>query len=186
MKLCAVVMSLAMWAGALGLAEGMTLPLLQAPYQLILSRVGDFDGFGFGSRPGTVLPDIPAGPGDPDPFDAPDDPCALQRTWTHDITADLPAEARIVSAVLIVNIAGVQPEIFRSVLAAGTTALPLIYLDQGELGSGPIVVPLKAADLADGLLNVTIIKGFTRLGRVVCDAQFYDASLLAVVIQTAP
>jgi hypothetical protein len=158
----------------------------------VLNYVGDVDGFGLGVPIGGVLPNAPTGPGDPDPFDAPDEHCVLQPTWqptwTHNITADLadlPTGASILFAVLIVNIAGVEPGKFpTSVLRAGTAEFPLTLLtgDQGEFGSGPIVVPLEVGDLADGLLDVTITKGF----RTTCDVQFYDASLLVVVIKTAP
>jgi hypothetical protein len=176
-------MSLAMWVGAFGLAEGMTRPLVQLPFKLVLNYMGDVDGFGLGVPLRGDLPNAPTGPGDP-PFDVPDDPCVLQPTWTHDITADLPTGASILFAVLIVNIAGVQPEIFQSFLRADTAVLPLTLFpgEQDEFGSGPIAVPLNIDDLADGLLEVTITKGF----RTVCDVQFYDASLLVVVIKNAP
>jgi hypothetical protein len=180
-------MSLAMWVGAFGLAEGVTLPHVQAPVKLVLNYVGVVDGFGFGLDVvpiGGDLPGAPTGPGDP-PFDAPDDPCVQQPTWTHDITADLPEGASIVFAVLIVNIAGVEPGKFPSVLRADTAVFPLTK-DQGAFGSGPIVVPVKVDDLLDKMLDVTITKGkTTRLGTV-CDDQFYDASLLVAVIETAP
>jgi hypothetical protein len=185
-------MSLAMWVGAFGLAEGMTRPLVQLPFKLVLNYVGAVDGFGFGRDVvpiGGDLPGAPTGSGDPAPFDAPDEPCAPERTWTHDFTADLPTGASILFAVLIVNIAGVQPGIFPSFLSADDTAvLPLTLLpgEQGEFGSGPIVVPLNVDDLADGLLKVTITKGITIGQFTVCDDQFYDASLLVVVIKNAP
>jgi hypothetical protein len=155
------------------------------PYQIILHTVGDVDGFGFGLDVcplGCALPEVPAGSGDPAPFDTSDTPCALTRTWTHDFAADLPSGAQVVSAVLMVNAAGIQPEVFPSVLTADSTVLPLTYFNQGERGSGIVPVPLEPADLMDGVLQVTVRKGQQVRGTTVCDVQFYDASALVVLI----
>lgn len=156
------------------------------PYQGIIHKVGDADGFGFGMDVcplGCELPAQPTGSGDPAPFDAPDSPCALTRTWTHDITADLPPGAQVVSAMLMVNAAGIQPESFPSVLTADSMVFPLAYFNQGELGSGPVPVPLMPGDLADGVLQVTIRKGAEVGHRTICDQQFYDTAVLVVLIR---
>lgn len=155
------------------------------PYRVIIHTISDVDGFGFGRDVcplGCVLPEVPAGSGDPAPFDAADEPCALTRTWTHDFTADLPPGTQIVTAILMVNAAGIQPEVFPSVLTADSAVLPLTSFDQGELGSGLVPMPLNPVDLTDGVLHVAVRKGQEVRGMTVCDAQFYDAAVLVVLI----
>jgi hypothetical protein len=179
-------MALGLFLALLGPGEGMAAKLPPLPFKVIVNQVGDLDGFGFGLDVvpiGKELPGPPSGPGDPDPFDAPDEPCALTVSWTHDFTADLPQGAEILFALLVVNAAGIQPELFPSTLFADSTTFPLFRFDQGELGSGLVVVPLDPADLADGLLNVKIVKGRKTRTGTLCDQQFYDTSVLLLLVR---
>jgi hypothetical protein len=163
--------------------ESATPPV--SPYTVIINQLGDLDGFGFGRDVcpiGCDLSEPPVGNDASPPFDSPDSPCALSQSWTHDFGADLPAGAQIVSAALIVNVAGIQPDIFASVLAADTRVIPLTAFAQGEFGSGVVPVPLIPGDLADGFLRVSIQKGIRTRSSTICDAQFYDASILIMLV----
>lgn len=157
-----------------------------SPYKIIVSQVGDIDGFGFGSDVcpvGCELPGPPVGGDDPLPFDAPDSPCASIRSWTHDFGALLPPGGQIISALLLVNAASIQPEIFASVLAADTFVMPLAPFNQGALGSGLVPVPIFPSDLADGFLRVNIQKGIRTPTAIICDDQFYDSSVLVMLVK---
>jgi hypothetical protein len=156
-------------------------------FQVIVNQVGTANGFGFGTDVcplGCQLPAPPAGSSDPQPFDTPDSPCALTQSWTHDFRADLPpGGAQIIGAMLLLNVAGIQPDVFPSMLTADTLVFPLNYFDQGPLGSGVVPVPLNLSDLGDGILSVTIKKGYQARTTTVCDDQFYDTSMLLMLIQ---
>ncbi len=158
-----------------------------ASFQVIVNQLGTTNGFGFGTDVcplGCELPAPPSGSDDPPPFDTPDSPCALTQNWTHDFSADLPPSgAKIISAVLLLNVASIQPDIFSSYLTADTRVFPLSYVDQGALGSGLVPVPLNLSDLEDGILQITIKKGIQTRTSTVCDDQFYDTSALIVLIQ---
>lgn len=186
MKATVGAMTTALLLAVLGPGEGVAAKLPPLPFQVITHQVGDLDGFGFGLHVvpvGGKLPEPPAGPGDPDPFDAPDAPCALSVSWTHDVTGVLPEGAQILFALLVVNAAGIQPEIFASTLIADSTTFPLSLFPQGELQSGLVIVPLDPADLADGLLSVKILKGIRTRTGTVCDQQFYDTSILLLLVR---
>jgi hypothetical protein len=183
-----IVASISLLA-ALSFGEGIGTPhpaLQSQPYQIITQQLGDVDGFGYGFDVcpiGCELAEIPVASGKPIPFDAPDSPCALTPTWVHNLTEQLPPKAEILGALLLLNVAGIEPGKFSSVLTADSTVFPLLYFDQGELGSGLIPVPIDPADLSDGLLQVTIKKGIQTRTTTICDEQFYDASVLLVLIR---
>jgi hypothetical protein len=160
------------------------------PVKVVTHQLGTANGFGFGRDVcplGCQLPGPPTGNGDAPPFDQPDAPppnCALSVSWTHDFRAVLPDGAQILSGVLVLNMAGIQAELFSSVLTAGApTVFPLYTFDQGAMGSGPVPVPLKPGDLAGGVLQVTITKGGTIRGVTRCDDQYYDTSVLVLLVQ---
>jgi hypothetical protein len=46
-----------------------------------------------------------------------------------------------------------------------------------------VPVKLNPSDLADGVLQVTITKGGTIRGVTRCDEQYYDTSILAILVQ---
>ena len=94
-----------------------------------------------------------------------------------------PGGVKVVAAILLLNVAGIQPDVFSSYLTADTTLFPLSSFNQGALGSGVIPVPLNPSDLADGILQVTVRKGYQRGTVTVCDNQFYDTSALIVLVQ---
>jgi hypothetical protein len=178
-------MFLGVMGGGQAIAAESSTPLMPS-YTVIMNQLGDVDGFGFGREVcpiGCELPEPPLGSDDPQPFDAPDSPCALSQSWTHDFGADLPEGAQIISAALVVNVAGIQPDIFASVLAADTRVMPLTPFAQGALGSGLVPVPLTPGDLADGLLRVSIQKGIRTRSSTICDDQFYDASVLIMLVK---
>jgi hypothetical protein len=157
-----------------------------AHMKVIVNQLGQANGFGFGQDVcplGCDLPGPPTGSDDPPPFDMPDSPCALIQGWTHDFSGDIPEGSRIIAAFLLLNVAGIQPEVFSSVLTADTQMFPLSTFDQGALGSGLVPVPLNLSDLADGTLSVIIKKGYRTRTATVCDDQFYDTSALAILVQ---
>ncbi len=186
MKAAIGAMTTALFLAVLGSGEGVAAKLPPLPFQVLTHQVGDLDGFGFGLPVvpvGGELPGPPAGPGDPPPFDAPDEPCALTVSWSHDITGLLPQGAQILFALLVLNAAGIQPDIFSSTLIADSTTFPLLLFNQGELGSGPVIVPLDPHDLDDNRLNVTIVKGRKTRTGTVCDQQFYDTAVLLLLVR---
>ncbi len=184
MRSLPVMIAFAAFVAVLGLTEGMDGEARTFPgrrFTAITDTISPADGFGFGAQVvpiGGTLPGPPTGAGHPFPFDAPDSPCAFTRTWTHDISAKIPEGAVVVSALLTVNVAGIEPDKFQSLLTADSTVFPLGLFDQGSLGSGLIPIPLNPHDLQDGLLKVTILKGSRLSGK--CDDQFYDFSTLTV------
>jgi hypothetical protein len=188
-SLQAMIIASILLLAALSFGEGIGTPRPASssqPYQVVTQQLGDVDGFGYGLDVcpiGCELAEPPVAGGKPIPFDAPDSPCALTPTWVHDLTEQLPPEAEMLGALLLLNVAGIEPEKFSSVLTADSTVFPLFYFDQGGLGSGPIPVPIDPADLADGLLQVTIKKGIQTRTTTICDEQFYDASVLLVLIR---
>lgn len=188
-SLQAMIIASILLLAALSFGEGIgTLRPASAsqPYQVVTQQLGDVDGFGYGLDVcpiGCQLAAPPVASGKPIPFDAPDSPCALTPTWVHNLAERLPSDAEILGALLLLNIAGIEPEKFSSILTADSTVFPLLYFNQGELGSGLIPVPIDPADLADGVLQVTIKKGIQTRTTTVCDEQFYDASILLVLIR---
>jgi hypothetical protein len=189
MKFLCALSIVGMFLGAIGDGQALTAEPWTAssrPLQVIVNQLGEANGFGFGRDVcpiGCELPGPPQGSDDPAPFDRPDSPCALTQSWTHDFRADIPEGARIISAALVLNVAGVQADIFTSMLIADTRVLPLSSLEQGSLGSGVVPIPLSLNDLMDGLLQVTVQKGLQTRTSTVCDEQYYDTSALVMVVQ---
>jgi hypothetical protein len=183
------ILAVVLYVGLMGSAGALAADFstsVTLPYTIIIHRLGETNGFGFGSDAcpiGCTLPMPPVGSTDPPPFDTPDSPCVLTRSWTHDFRADLPEGAQVISALLVVNAAGIQPEIFASGLSADSREMPLSVFHQGTLGSGLVPVPLIISDLADGLLQVTIHKGIRTRTSTICDDQFYDSSMLIMLVQ---
>jgi len=188
-KSVAVLAVVGLYLGLMGSGEALAADFSTAstlPHTIIINRMGEVNGFGFGRDVcpiGCTLPMPPVGSNDPPPFDAPDSPCVLTQSWTHDFSADLPEGAQVISAVLVVNAAGIQPEIFASGLTADSRMMSLSAFNQGALGSGLVPVPLIVSDLAEGLLHVNIQKGIRTRTSTVCDDQFYDSSVLIMLVK---
>jgi len=116
-SLQAIIVAAILMMAALSFGGGMAIEPTALPKlssRFIIHQVGDADGFGFGVDVCPIsceLPKEPTGGGDPEPVDAPESPCAHTRTWAHNITSEFPTDAEILSAVLMLSAAVIQPDI---------------------------------------------------------------------------
>jgi hypothetical protein len=176
---------------ALSPGTGITASGFQLPFKVIVSQVGDIDGFGFGSDVCPIGCTLPSPPTTQDPEDPPftdvdlDTPtCVSPVTWTHDFTDQLPEGAQVLAAFYALNIAGIEPAKFASRLVFDNVLPAPLNLDQGALESGPFI-PSQSTLLglipfvSDGMVTVKVIKG----GSTRCDDLYFDASLLIVLVQ---
>jgi len=82
-KSVAVLAVVGLYLGLMGSGEALAADFSTAstlPHTIIINRMGEVNGFGFGADVcpiGCTLPMPPVGSNDPPPFDAPDSPCVL-------------------------------------------------------------------------------------------------------------
>jgi hypothetical protein len=159
--------------------------------QILVSSIGDYDCFGYGTPSHITNIHSPCGTLVAYPIQETDDaantdmllacPGPASVTFTH--TYDLPAGSRILGAVWSINLGGVEKSKFATTLVLGGQ-IPVTIPETGPLGTALIVIPIGpplTSILESGRLTVQLVRG--TLSGASCDDVFVDTINLAIAIR---